>query len=708
MKPIFKEALTQKISNEYQFQVLLRQYDKLTNYGGYMLGNDQCKGTWWAHREQLRLTHKVYETTKVVEHINSSNPVHAHISVQDPKRVAYTPDKSFGEQDRQLVINLGKLITRLYPGMKDEEVQKLVQMHEAELSDEVEFIEGFEAIDAAYKSMGNIGACMSHEDGRYSGMSPLHAYDVPGIKLAVIRNHEGKISARTMVYEASETDKRFIRVYPGGEETITRRLQKRGYVSGTWHGAKFKKVAHEKGQEMYPGLEVYCMPYLDGRNGMGGESKSMVALLDGELVAVPLPKAQKLRKIKHHAAVCCTDTAGYVAFENLNTDEYMVNDFITGAKISRLDDLIKLKVGGEYHYTAVTPPGDTYVNAQTMEDGGSVRLWMLKTEVYTPPYRWEIPVDKAFLGRFGYAQLDESLYGPDRIESTSGTSETHAGRHILRADAVKVLVGPGNMQCVHRSEIVVKGKGKHVRLANDIYALQSVKLYVTPGGRKVHPDVHDIVEQYDGMYEFRRNTRTVRVLGKIVHVPKSGSANYGVGSAIYRRIQENHAAYARNLHLRGYPLVTLATNIHEAASDTYSRYSGYYYDSGGISHTIRVDKDHPADVQLEAIKRVAEYKQTEAAWLAHSICSVIYAEMEAVEPGQLDNDMKRLAMAAQEEEAKASISSRVVNIPETVDEPEGDNSSFVREWARQHLTYPETTRGAPWPHQAPVITISTL
>lgn len=692
MKPSFKEALAQKITSEDQYIAILNGYDYYVGgeFGAMRLGTKDRKISWWAHREALRLEYQVYTTSTVLAELNKATKMHTHISLTDPKRVAYTPDKAFGEQDRQLVISLGKLISRLYPGLRDEEVQEMVQIHEAEISDEVEFIQGFEAIDHVYKHMGDLGACMSKSDDKYGGVSPLKAYDMPNIKLAVIRGHRGNITGRTMVYEASSTDKRFIRTY-GDRVTIERRLAKLGYRLGTWHGAKFSMVVREDVQErLSDGRVAYVMPYLDGNNAAGGRSVSTVALIAGELTSVTDRYAQAVDALQYDSTAVCTDTSGYAVFRDFNPEKTSVYDYLTGEKISTLDRPTKLKVGSIFVFTAAEVPVDRYVKAKTIVDGEPCIHWMPRSDVWCGS--GGAATDKKYLQRFGYVLLDATLYGPDQYVKESYCTETLDGKNVCSHDTVEV-VGDSfvGIQRLHRSDIVAKGKDKHIKLADDVYAMPGTKLYTTPSGRKVHPVVHDVVKRYDGMYDYCRNLRETTLLGERIYVPKAGGAPTGRGSKIYRDIVQTRLEQGREVLCGGYPLVHVAVEVFDHSTDEYSPYSGYYVNSEGNTVRISISGALPVNEQMLNIERMAKAKGSDAAEVARYVCSILYAEMEAMEPGQLDRDMERLAAQARSDEA-AQLAQSAATADLTYQS--GLFNPEVDQYQTMHLTVPDLAQSA--------------
>ena len=506
--PTLKEALSEKITSADQLLRICNQHLLTSDFGSILMSGRRVGRQWWAYREFLRITHGVYTITGPLEALNEQLPVYSHVSVEDPTRVSYTLDKSMGEQDRQIVTSLGKLLTKLYPAAQDHAIQLVVSDHMAELSDEVEWIQHGD-IAAVYLS-GKVGACMSKVDSAFVAGNPTEAYNAPGATMAVMRDSNGDINARCLVVDG----KHYIRGY--GDAQLVKRLDRLGLTPGGWFGFKFKTIPVPR--ELVCDDNWYVMPYLDGMNGMGSEAKSSVALIDGVITSVSLDYANKLRRLVTGCVATAVSTNGRVKLFNIESSRFSAVDYFTGNLISRFDSHIKLFVDNTEHITNELPLN--FVLARTLiNNTRETRHMRIEDTVECRNYS---RYDAAHLESYDIVQLDAELYFgavPKYIDRIL-TRTTISGKVITTGDSVLMLTDSGNMT-VHRSELVTTGKTKHIKLSDAQWALPGTKLYLTPSGRKVHPLTHDVRMMYDGMYDFNRNIKSIRVMRKEFWVPKA-------------------------------------------------------------------------------------------------------------------------------------------------------------------------------------------
>ena len=625
MAKTFAEELAEKITNEHHFHVVLKKHGYDTTYGHCYVNGKSYTKPWWAHREQMRLENNVYQVTPPIQYLNESLPLFIHVSKDDPTRVAHTPDKAFGERDAQLVISIGKLLTRFYPALRDEAIQEIVSEHKADLSLEVEFIE-HDGIAAAYRQFGSLGACMSKSADHFGGHNPAIAYDAPGIRLAVLRSPEGAIIERSLVVEMSADDKRYIRCYPPGS-TLQKRLQKRGYEAGGWNGVKFNVVPigdHE-------GRPKFVFPYLDGNGVLGSADWSSIALIDNEIVGVTSEHARSLKKVQLFGSTCATSTSGWIALTNIATADYNVIDFFTKEPISKLTgSTYTVRVNGVNHSTKQNLPQGWVLAVTQSDEKGRHNVYMMEEETIYLNYQ---VIDKSKAVELGFSALDVEWYGTDRFVSKESSFTTLSGRVIKRSDAIKYVTDDGCKSGIHKSELVLTGKQKDIKLSTEYYARHDTKLYYTPSGRKIHPLVHNVVLLWDGMYDFARNAVHVEVLGKFYYVPKDLMIPTGEGSAVWtQRVAEvaelsREARATSGLDENCSSLSAMAHEVYyQFTTRNFGAYGGRYREE-----RITTDEDLPIAAEMDRIRLIGKTIGTHQARATLSVIEVEYAQLCAEE-----------------------------------------------------------------------------
>lgn len=484
---------------------------------------------WWVAREKHRLDVGIYEATETLETINASNPcIVAHISQEDRTMVAYTPDADAGRRDKQVKLSIGRLLSRLYPQLPDEVVANCVSQHLGDLTNEVEWIQGGEAIEEAYKA--GISTCMSKDVWT---ISPVRVYDAPNIKLAVLRDKDGVINARSLVFEASDTDKRYIRIY--GDQKLQRRLKNLGYVPGNWIGAKFKTIKSATSG-------YYIMPYLDADGGMSNLRGSNVALLDGQLTGVTETAYSMLRsKFGSRAAVNCSGTTGQFVFKDIPTKDFIVTDFITKEKVSILSAKLY-----EYYYdvdkkgyttieqdcksvTTFSEVTNSWVQGKALEDVPTFSSTVVS-------YRSIIdnPVNRL---RAGFTLISKNPYYEYDEWVQKVVTDKKTGLLIKKEDSKSILAEDGKLVYYHKS-VVDKNwvKVASLKAGVDTYAISSDIVVKTLSNRKVVPGHHAIVKTYTGEWAFERTTKSKYLLRDIIYWSPAYQQppNTSPGSLLYR------------------------------------------------------------------------------------------------------------------------------------------------------------------------------
>ena len=235
----------------------------------------------WAYREKSRLYNKVYnpvtpDANFYIRHWMTQD--YAHMSVNDNKLIAYTPDDAWGRDDRQLRTRIGKYINKL---ISDEKVI----LTEDEVRDQVTIISAGNEIPELLiaRTCGEIDSvycngpsscmqpgCSEAGDLATGDESPAQMYATPDLGVAYFKNGLGAIKARCVV---NMKDKEYVRIY-GDAVRLTRALEDGGFTAGTIEGCRLLKIKHDG---------YYMMSYLDDVGRVNNlDEKYFILDSDGE------------------------------------------------------------------------------------------------------------------------------------------------------------------------------------------------------------------------------------------------------------------------------------------------------------------------------------------------------------------------------------------------------------------------------------------
>lgn len=489
------------------------------------------QAVWWAEREALRIYHQIYEVTEALESQLCFKQVFAHISLEDRTMVAFTPDKASGEADRQLKMSPGRFFSRMLPIATDSYIQKLVAEHMAEAVNEVEFLEGKDLTEV-YRSGAASAACMSKDESSWSleGHHPTEAYWTPEIKMAVIRNAEGSVTERCIVYNASETDKRWIRCYPDNGK-LKKRLEKHGYRRGSLVGAKLNTV--EVGG-------ACVIPYLDGNGSRGGEDTASVALIDNRLTVVGGATIKAMKdengEIKEYSVFYGPTTGGKVRLRNTDSAMFKYVDAFDGQVKSRLDDLdSNFWYDGQIH--KVSASNIVELSAMLREGGCELfhdvrvslkyprQVLAASTDVFrVRTYGWVLDTEENRKWA-GYVRLSSEFYDDQAWYSKATTALTVESEDgvILQSDAASYVDADGERRVMHISRLPAKSVKLHKasKTVAGFYCHPDAGYVKTSTGRKVHPKLHDIEQTLSGEWEFTNKVKSANFLGRSLSLAKS-------------------------------------------------------------------------------------------------------------------------------------------------------------------------------------------
>ena len=266
---------------------------------------------WWAFRDFLRAAHGVWELafTDILPSVPYMLSAMPHISLDDPNMIAYTPDRTAGEQDKQIKTTPEKFLRKYLPLATEKWVASLAREWVASRSTDIHLTPAILAdgskntdafINACRFGTANAQSCMRYSADRFENntgpngkkIHPLTSYVAPGFAVATLRDdmtapQDGAddVIARAIVWQnpADEADKRWVRVYPADNSAVARRLERslnhQGYKKIGFAGAKLASIVLHNHNTAQPRLRV-LVPYLDGVDGPGDYSRGRWLRLD--------------------------------------------------------------------------------------------------------------------------------------------------------------------------------------------------------------------------------------------------------------------------------------------------------------------------------------------------------------------------------------------------------------------------------------------
>lgn len=468
----------------------------------------------WVIREFARKKLGIYpEDTHVLATLATTHPwLCAHVSLKDASRVAYTPDSSSGDRDIQVVISIEKLLGRVYPYLPDHEIAIIAADHKAEMDSTIETITGDELV-AVYDKAEGVAACMSKPLTEYSyPVRPTIAYKADNISMAVTRNSlTGEVTARAMLYCPTPEDKRYIRVY--GSETLKRKLERSGYVAGTWHGAKFNTVKVDSNR--------YALPYLDGLGAMAnGAQTSAVVLFDGVLTSVTYDTYTKVRnRLGVDYAVQATSTSGYCKLLNIDTASLTKTCAVSGETFNELDtEATDVWVNGAKGY-AIASKVSHWSGANVVLNGVVCRVAISDTES-TFSYRYDLWVDNTDAREYcRMVKLSEKYYGAVNQGWLSQTDLVKTSEGWIRQeDSITVINSSLSAEFWHKSlydkklHILVHNSNRSVN--RKLYSVNTNEIVKIVGSTRAVVGYHNIVKDIHGVWQWTRLVSTRSYMGK--------------------------------------------------------------------------------------------------------------------------------------------------------------------------------------------------
>lgn len=592
---------------------------------------------WWLLREYLRIEQNVYpEQTELLKASNRTIPQLAvHISKEDPTLVAYTPDRASGEADRQVRTSLGKFLVKYYPHLEDNTIRKLQEEHLAELDSTFEELFG-EDITKAYRELGTRGACMSYDETKYTHGNPTQAYDAPGISMAVLRDKDGVITARCMLYKHTETDKRWIRCYL--DQKLAKKLERSGYKKGTWIGAKFKTIKVEECQ----GADRYIMPYLDGNGTAGNSSHSMVALLDGEITCVSATVSSKIRdKFGLDSVVMSTSTGGSLILKPVNTLRSSETCFLTGQPISWLTDVTENYWDGTEIRRVLA---HTVFDKHLVYVGPAIVAYVENDlPVFTAKGRTMLDTEQLRV-YYDFIKLDPLIYPEDKEWYSNNRyvaeyARTVRNTYIKKSEAVRVYTDLV-WEMEHVSVIDKTYTKLHPRDGIKCYAAAGETVFKTFKGSKVVAHGYAISKLYDGTWDFDRNITSKRVFHQTIRYRKAGPVpDTSVGSTMWYEIFEKEYLNVGPEQALLHYMEAYGNNYHILEGVTY-----YHHSKQDIRiENVKANADIMRDKVVATIVKWAEHRIAEANAIDYTLGPMPTPDYTKPFPTIAQNKANRLA-----------------------------------------------------------------
>jgi hypothetical protein len=199
--------------------------------------------TAWANKEA-----PLYSFSDKLDHF-------AHVSADDPAKLAYTPDEAHGVADRQIRMRPGRYLERFYGDvLTPDEIRHWASRYAADNeAQELRFANTPSDIEDVYTRGPT--SCMSHPAREYaSSVHPVRVYGAGDLAVAYIERDD-EVTARALCWPAKQ---RYGRVY-GDAGRLAPLLEAAGYEQrGDFTGAKLLRIEDGDGQ--------FVCPYLDSPN----------------------------------------------------------------------------------------------------------------------------------------------------------------------------------------------------------------------------------------------------------------------------------------------------------------------------------------------------------------------------------------------------------------------------------------------------------
>ena len=484
---------------------------------------------WWVIREELRFSFGVYTTMPQLEESHEAiATLMTHPSLEDRMLVAYTPSIEAGEQDKQRVTTLSRLLRQFSMHLPEDAFRDLEAQYRSEMSDELTILTGADIAKAYDRGPQS---CMSN-DGRYwtrDGIGGHHVADVwdgaPGVGVAVMvkPSDPTRYSARCMVYTNPDdpTDKRWLRLY--GDTALKRRLEVNGYRCTSFAGVRMKRIDIDEYKVV--------MPYIDSTNKANcGES----VMLDGDgwLRIVSGETAMKFNGIVSYSARAGNATAGWISTPSVvGEDQLFFTCPVSGEKTSVMKgEWAQAVFNGKLQRVSKTAVA-SWSPVNYWDDSRSrLVLVAVSPDTVTLDHCGEIYVESEGVRRYlGLVKLSAKYY-PDQQEwvlsfDTKLVYDGEGQEAVIRvADVVQIVLRGDeapHLRSVHKNYANFADKktwkaATRLKRTTSLYIHKDVATVRTASNRVAVPGVHSIYKTIDGVWDFQTNLSSVRIMREYV------------------------------------------------------------------------------------------------------------------------------------------------------------------------------------------------
>lgn len=516
--------------------------------------------SWWVHREQARQQLLHLPRTGVMDLVIDNLRLHLHfihVSHDDPTMVAYTASMEDGLRDKQVRLSFGRLLRKMIFLATDTHIQALEASHRSEMDPTFLVASTQEEIQRVYTTMAGDSGCMRHAPDNWDLPKNLHpsaAYCYAGLGVAYTEV-DGRVMSRSVIYDNPDDpkDKRYVRIY--GDPCLKRKLELAGYKLRDLGGVKLKAIDLHAVRPRKWAENTFLVPYIDGPGGSQGHPASHGYRLKGEdcIRVITNEQGARLQRMGFHVGHLKRTEAVHTISE-VDPEKLMQTCAVTGETFNGLEVEALLV----YHEGAVKlARADKVTGYSDYALNHLVGARVEKVHVTRADWskgfedRWRIggqwldtPENRRYVG---LVQLAEAQYGANQwahrgdnlVESAPESGvfyRTEDCTLVFDADGVCTAKPPSELDEFKKSKdyIQVAPNGSQKALSHKA----NPNLVMTLGKRRCIHGWHNVVQLYDGTWEYRQNTVEFQLFGMRFRA----SDKKPIGSLVDARLPEDALA----------------------------------------------------------------------------------------------------------------------------------------------------------------------
>lgn len=480
---------------------------------------------WWVHREMLRQVYEVYPAqTRILKALSTVSPQYQHlmlhISVENPEMIAFTASPEDGMRDRQTKMAFGRFLRKYNNWATDKTIAEIEAAHRTEMNPPISFIvaekEKKEFV-AAYRA---INSCMSKSLNEYpstKGMHPVEAYCAPGWQLAIMKNSDGRISARSLVWinPEDETDKRMVRTY--GDSVLDSWLKQKGFKVKNFVGAWL--VTKVISDSVVDGQSGIVVPYVDPGtiNGNTVSDQNGQGVWDGaDRVYLTDSKMRSRIPTKYNCSV-------QAASGHTTAHPFPINRkcAITGAAINGIKDAFVDVWYDEKKDIALATAVAQHGWVKANRGNGTEQIYHAPS---TPTFMHGSVLYvkcEAVYKKLGWIKLVEKYYGEREWEPIQAAYVRTEAGWIMLKDACYFINDVSLRITCHESE--VPKDAERLAAIDDIKtygdASLAPRIVRTAANRRVIPGIHPVGQAYNGEWHYTRQMSQTTIMGEVCWLP---------------------------------------------------------------------------------------------------------------------------------------------------------------------------------------------